>query len=103
MILEYPNLHYGCVSWNKEGIMGSCLNAYVYLPTYFGSHRIGRMEILETFTLWTKVSVLLHSSALLMLSHQGVTRRCCLSWLANSALVYVPKFGGRGELRGLSQ
>jgi hypothetical protein len=72
----------------------------------FGSLRIGRMEILyyiETFTLWMKVSVLLHSSALLMLSHQGVTRRCRLSWLANSALVYVPKCGGRGELRSLSQ
>jgi hypothetical protein len=54
----------------------------------FGSLRIGRMEILETFTPWTKVSVILHSSAPLMLSHQGVTRRCRLSWLTNSALVY---------------
>jgi hypothetical protein len=27
--------------------------------------------------------------------NQGVTRRC-LSWLTNSALVYEPKFGGRG-------
>jgi hypothetical protein len=25
--------------------------------------------------------------------HQGVTKRCCLSWLTNSALVYEPKCG----------
>jgi hypothetical protein len=36
-------------------------------------------------------------------SNQGVTKRCCLSWLTNSALVYEPKRGGRGELQGLSQ
>jgi len=34
---------------------------------------------------------------------QGVTKRCRLSWLTNSALVYEPKCGGGGELRGLSQ
>jgi hypothetical protein len=34
---------------------------------------------------------------------QGVTKRCRLSWLPNSALVYEPKCGGRGELRVLSQ
>jgi hypothetical protein len=28
---------------------------------------------------------------------QGVTKRCRLSWLTNSALVYEPKCGGRGE------
>jgi hypothetical protein len=33
---------------------------------------------------------------------QGVTRRCRLSWLTNSALVFEPKCGG-GELRGHSQ
>jgi hypothetical protein len=27
---------------------------------------------------------------------QGVTTRCRLSWLTNSALVYEPKCGGRG-------
>jgi hypothetical protein len=27
---------------------------------------------------------------------QGVTKRCRLSWLTNSALVYEPKRGGRG-------
>jgi len=32
---------------------------------------------------------------------QGVTKRCRLSWLTNSALIYEPKCGGRGELRGL--
>jgi hypothetical protein len=36
-------------------------------------------------------------------SHPGVTKRCRLSRLNNSALVYEPKCGGRGELRGLSQ
>jgi hypothetical protein len=37
--------------------------------------------------------------------YQGVTKRCRLSWLTNSALVYEPKCGGRGgggELWGLS-
>ncbi len=35
---------------------------------------------------------------------QGVTKRCRISWLTNmSPLVYEPKCGGRGELRGLSQ
>jgi hypothetical protein len=28
---------------------------------------------------------------------QGVIKRCCLSWLTNSALVYEPKCGGGGE------
>jgi hypothetical protein len=28
--------------------------------------------------------------------NQGVTKRCRLSWLANSALVYEPKYSGRG-------
>ncbi len=27
-----------------------------------------------------------------------VTKRCCLSWLTNSAIVYEPKCGGKGEL-----
>ncbi len=35
---------------------------------------------------------------------QGVTKRCRLSWLTNSALVREPKCGGWGvRLRGLSQ
>jgi hypothetical protein len=39
----------------------------------------------------------------LYLSPPGVTKRCRLSWLTNSDLVYEPKCGGRGEgLRGLS-
>ncbi len=34
---------------------------------------------------------------------QGVTMRCRLSWLTNSAFVYEPKCGGGGGLRFLSQ
>jgi hypothetical protein len=36
--------------------------------------------------------------------YQGVTKRCCLSWLTNSALVYEPKCGRMvgGGVRGLS-
>ncbi len=35
---------------------------------------------------------------------QGVTQRCRLSWVTNSALSYMsPNAGGGGELRGLSQ
>jgi hypothetical protein len=32
-------------------------------------------------------------------SIQGVTKRCCLSWLTNSALVNEPKCEGGGGLR----
>ncbi len=32
--------------------------------------------------------------------YQGVTKRCRLSWLTNSALVYEPKCGGRRGVRG---
>ncbi len=32
-----------------------------------------------------------------------LTKRCCLSWPTNSALVFEPNCGGMGELRGLSQ
>ncbi len=31
---------------------------------------------------------------------QGVTQRCRLSWLTNSALVYEPKCGGKGGVAG---
>ncbi len=31
----------------------------------------------------------------------GVTKRCRLSWLTNSAFVYEPKYEGGKELRGL--
>jgi hypothetical protein len=31
---------------------------------------------------------------------QGVIKRCCLSWLTNSALVYEPKCEGRGGVAG---
>jgi hypothetical protein len=31
---------------------------------------------------------------------QGITQRCRLSWLTNSALVYEPKCGGGGEGAG---
>ncbi len=39
----------------------------------------------------------------LYLHRQEVTKRCRLSRLTNSALVYEPKCGGAGVLRGLSQ
>ncbi len=40
----------------------------------------------------------------LVRGHQGVPKRCRLSWLINSALVYELKCsGGGGGLRGLSQ
>jgi hypothetical protein len=35
-----------------------------------------------------------------VLVNQGVTKRCRLSWLTNSALVYEPKCGGRGVVAG---
>jgi hypothetical protein len=35
-----------------------------------------------------------------MIDRQGVTKRCLLSWLTNSALVYEPKFGGREGVAG---
>ncbi len=36
------------------------------------------------------------------LKRQGVTKKCRLPWLTNSALVYEPKCGGRGESCGVS-
>jgi hypothetical protein len=33
---------------------------------------------------------------------EGVTKRCRLSWLTNSALVYEPKCWGKGESCGIS-
>ncbi len=33
-------------------------------------------------------------------SHHGVTKRCCLSWLTNSAFVYEPKCGSEGGVAG---
>jgi hypothetical protein len=32
---------------------------------------------------------------------QGVTKRCRLSWLTNSALLYQTNYGGRAVLRGI--
>jgi hypothetical protein len=49
-------------------------------------------------------SVTLHQCSSTKAEKQGVTRRCRLSWLTNSALVCMPKFGGwggGGGLRGL--
>ncbi len=31
---------------------------------------------------------------------QGVTKRCCLSRLTSSVIVYEPKYGGRGGITG---
>ncbi len=42
--------------------------------------------------------------SIIELGYQGVTKRCRLSWLSNSGLVYEPKCGRGGEgLRDLSQ
>jgi len=38
-----------------------------------------------------------------LFQQEGVTKRCRLSWLTNSALVYEPLGGGGGLVRGLSQ
>jgi hypothetical protein len=35
--------------------------------------------------------------------HKGVTKKCRLSWLTNSAVVYEPKCWGRGGVAGFSQ
>jgi|688.fasta_scaffold126355_3 hypothetical protein len=39
-----------------------------------------------------------------IICYQEVSKRCRLSWLTNSALVYEPKCGvGGGKLQGLGQ
>ncbi len=38
-----------------------------------------------------------------MLTPEGVTKRCRLSWLTNSALVHEPKCGGKGGILGSQQ
>ncbi len=63
------------------------------------------------FYFWNTLLLLSFFSVYLFLPvlyRQGETRRCRLSWLTNSALVYEPKYRGRGErgegeLWGLSQ
>ncbi len=63
----------------------------------------------ETITFWLRLCLYYYSlssignGAAINGGEQGVTKRCRLFWLTNSALVYEPKCGGRGELRGLSQ
>ncbi len=44
---------------------------------------------------------MLRDSLLIYVEH-GVTKKCRLSWLTNTALLYEPKGGERGELRALS-
>jgi hypothetical protein len=41
-----------------------------------------------------------YNSALCVALHHGVTKRCRLSWLTNSALVYEPKCRGVGGVAG---
>jgi hypothetical protein len=43
---------------------------------------------------------LLYCKYAVLWSKKGVTKRCRLSWLTNSALVYEPKCGGRGGVAG---
>jgi hypothetical protein len=45
----------------------------------------------------------LREDALAFGRSQGVTKRCRLSWLTNSALAYMSPNAGGGGLRGLSQ
>ncbi len=49
---------------------------------------------------WALISLSLFPVSLVMVNEweegQGVTKRCPLSWLTNSAIVYEPKCGGMG-------
>jgi hypothetical protein len=54
------------------------------------------------FDYWGRGEGSIRSSLVLYTSAKGITKRCRLSWLTNSALVYEPECGG-GEFRGLSQ
>ncbi len=49
---------------------------------------------------WFSVSYVGVITTLLDFFWQGVTKRCHLSWLTNSALVYEPKCGGRDGIAG---
>jgi hypothetical protein len=50
------------------------------------------------FLSWTSPAHVIF--ALAVAQEQGVTKRCRLSWMTNSALVYEPKCGGRGGVAG---
>ncbi len=63
------------------------------LPTGLLNHMKG--EVLSPFVGPKKKTIV----GLLVLN-QGVTKRCRLSSLTNSALVYEPKSGGRGRVAG---
>jgi hypothetical protein len=50
-------------------------------------------------TLKRKKNIFLHLLTLLLRHVRTITKRCRLSWLTNSALVYEPKSGGIGGCR----
>jgi hypothetical protein len=63
----------------------------------------GGVESNHTEKMWYSALIFVSCNWWIDVTKQGVTKRCRLSWLTNSALVYEPKCGGRGELRGLGQ
>jgi hypothetical protein len=57
----------------------------------------------RTFHLPPSLKLFLSCAQIISALTKGVTKRCRLSWLTNSGLVYEPKCGGRGELQGFNQ
>jgi len=60
---------------------------------------VGQPE-LRSFTVYCQRGREVTGRSLGALVWQEDTKRCRLSWLTNSALVYEPKYGGRGGISG---
>jgi hypothetical protein len=51
---------------------------------------------MKNFLYWPTSAAKTGKKSLVPSFNQGITKRCRLSWLTNSALVYEPKCGGMG-------
>ncbi len=69
----------------------------------YSSYEYNDMYFERSIFLFKMVPTKLHSNFCMeMYWNQGDTKRCRLSWLTNSALVYEPKCGGEGGSCGVS-
>ncbi len=88
------------LSYKNEGGTGAAKNPVLGRSPLYGKSSNGRPETEKFLTLpsWA-VSTGVTCEAGIYRAWQEVTKRCRLSWLTNSALVYEPKCGGS---RGIS-
>jgi hypothetical protein len=78
-------------------------NEVAHLLPNLGPVRLGEVSLFLVVIPPLLLLLLNGSLSQPFLNNQTLLYSCRPSWLTNSALVYEPKCGGRGELRGLSQ